>query len=546
VVRTSENRSFVIADIPGLIEGAADGAGLGHQFLRHLQRTHILLHIVDIAPFDPEADPVHDAHAIVEELRKYDEELGSKRRWLVLNKLDLIPDEDERKAHRRLPRGLRPGRAPLRSLGHQPRRLPGSRLRHPGHPRRRKGRPGRRRRSRRSRRPRPSDETTRTDDDDDDDEDDDDEEDDDENPIRNARRLVVKVGSALVTNNGEGLAVEALADWARQIAASRRRPQVVLVSSGAIAAGMQRLGWTSRPQEMHQLQAAAVGQMGLAQAYERLRPERPAHRPDPAHPRRPGRPHPLPQRPLDPVTLLELGVVPIINENDTVVTDEIKFGDNDTLGALVANLIDADALIILTDQQGLYTADPRKDPSATLIGEERAENTALEAMAGGAGTGISKGGMITKVRAAQRAARSGAHTCIASGREADALLRVAAGDSIGTLLYATSTPLAARKQWLADHLQLAGSLTLDDGAIEALKSGKSLLPIGVIAVRGRLHPRRGRRLPHRKRPGSRPRPDQLRRQRHPPHRPPRSAKSRNCSASEEPELIHRDNLVLIG
>ena len=182
--------------------------------------------------------------------------------------------------------------------------------------------------------------------------------------------------------------------------------------------------------------------------------------------------------------LLAYGTIPVVNENDTVAVQELRFGDNDTLGALVANLIDADALIILTDQKGLYTADPRQDVTATLISEDRAENTALERMAGGAGSGISKGGMITKVRAAQRAARSGAHTCIASGREPDALLRVAAGDDIGTLLYATSTPLAARKQWLADHLQLAGSLTLDQGAVDALQSGRSLLPIGVTAVDG--------------------------------------------------------------
>ena len=184
------------------------------------------------------------------------------------------------------------------------------------------------------------------------------------------------------------------------------------------------------------------------------------------------------------ITLLDLGVVPIINENDTVVTDEIKFGDNDTLGALVANLIEADALIILTDQLGLYTADPRRDPAASLISEGRADDASYEAMAGGIGSGISKGGMITKVRAAQRAARSGADTLIASGHEPDALIRLARGDALGTLLYATASPLAARKQWLADHLQLAGSLLLDDGAVRALGDGKSLLPIGVSSIVG--------------------------------------------------------------
>jgi glutamate 5-kinase len=184
------------------------------------------------------------------------------------------------------------------------------------------------------------------------------------------------------------------------------------------------------------------------------------------------------------VTLIELGVIPIINENDTVVTDEIKFGDNDTLGALVANLVEADALVILTDQQGLYTADPRKNSTATLVVEHRADDSVLEKMAGGAGSGIAKGGMITKVRAAQRAARSGAHTLIASGHEPDVLLRLSKGETLGTLLFATATPLAARKQWLADHLQLAGSVLLDEGAVKALAAGKSLLPVGITRVEG--------------------------------------------------------------
>ncbi|WP_341648646.1 glutamate 5-kinase [Thauera humireducens] len=305
--------------------------------------------------------------------------------------------------------------------------------------------------------------------------------------IRNARRLIVKVGSALVTNNGAGLDKDALDDWARQIAALRTEGrEVTLVSSGAIAAGMQRLGWSKRPQEMSRLQAAAaVGQMGLVEAYEKAFSRHGLHTAQIllTHEDLADRTRYLNAR-STLTTLLELGVVPIINENDTVVTDEIKFGDNDTLGALVANLIEADALIILTDQQGLYTADPRKDPAATLISEGRAEDRQYESMAGDAGTGISKGGMITKIRAAQRAARSGAHTCIASGREQDPLLRLAAGEALGTLLYATSSPLQARKQWLADHLQLAGDLVIDDGAVAALKSGRSLLPVGVVAVRG--------------------------------------------------------------
>ncbi len=305
--------------------------------------------------------------------------------------------------------------------------------------------------------------------------------------ISQARRLVVKVGSALVTNNGAGLAIDHLAEWARQIAKLRETGhEVLLVSSGAIAAGMQRLGWATRPHAMHQLQAAAaVGQMGLAQAYETCFSQYGLKTAQIllTHEDLADRGRYLNAR-STLMTLIELGVVPIINENDTVVTDEIKFGDNDTLGALVANLIEADALIILTDQLGLYTADPRKNPSATLVRENRADDPALEAMAGGAGTGIARGGMITKIRAAQRAARSGAHTLIASGHESDVLLRLAQGEPIGTLLHATATPLAARKQWLADHLQLAGSLILDDGAIKALQAGKSLLPVGVTQVEG--------------------------------------------------------------
>ena len=307
------------------------------------------------------------------------------------------------------------------------------------------------------------------------------------NRIKNSKRLVVKVGSALVTNNGAGLALDFIADCARQLAVLHEAGrEVLLVSSGAIAAGMQRLGWSERPHAMHDLQAAAaIGQMGLAQAYETTFAQ---HALKAAqilltHEDLADRKRYLNAR-STLQALLGYGVVPIINENDTVVTDEIKFGDNDTLGALVANLVEAEALIILTDQKGLYTADPRQDKSATLIEEGRADDLRFEAMAGGAGSGISKGGMITKVRAAQRAARSGAHTMIVSGREEDALLRAAQGEVIGTLLYATESPLTARKQWLADHLQLAGSLTLDDGAVRALKSGRSLLAVGVKAVSG--------------------------------------------------------------
>ena len=305
--------------------------------------------------------------------------------------------------------------------------------------------------------------------------------------IAEAKRLVVKVGSALVTNGGQGLDPAFIAACARQIAALHAQGrQVLLVSSGAIAAGMQRLGWTTRPHAMHDLQAAAaVGQMGLAQAYETTFLEHglKAAQILLTHEDLADRTRYLNAR-STLQTLLELGVVPIINENDTVVTDEIKFGDNDTLGALVANLVEADALVILTDQKGLYSADPRQDPAASLIAEGRADDRSFEAMAGGAGSGIARGGMITKVRAAQRAARSGAHTLIVSGRETGSLLAAANGEIIGTLLFAAESPLAARKQWLADHLQLAGALALDAGAVKALAGGRSLLAVGVTAVTG--------------------------------------------------------------
>ncbi|CAJ0816962.1 glutamate 5-kinase [Ralstonia flaminis] len=306
--------------------------------------------------------------------------------------------------------------------------------------------------------------------------------------IADARRLVVKVGSSLVTNDGRGLDQSAIARWAAQIAALRAAgKEVVLVSSGAIAEGMQRLGWSKRPKEIHELQAAAaVGQMGLAQVYES---EFARHGIRTAqvlltHGDLADRERYLNAR-STLLTLLSLGVVPIINENDTVVTDEIKFGDNDTLGALVTNLIEGDALIILTDQRGLYTADPRKDPDARFVDEAQAGMPDLEQMAGGAGSSIGKGGMLTKILAAKRAAKSGAHTIIASGREADVLARLANGEAIGTQLRAQTGRMAARKQWMIDHLQLRGRVVLDAGAVDKLTAGgKSLLPIGVTEVQG--------------------------------------------------------------
>ena len=305
--------------------------------------------------------------------------------------------------------------------------------------------------------------------------------------LSNARRFVVKVGSSLVTNRGEGLDVAAMANWVAQIATLRAAgKEVVLVSSGAIAEGMQRLGWRKRPGAMHELQAAAaVGQMGLVQAYESCFRDHGIRTAQVllTHADLADRQRYLNAR-STLRTLIALGVVPVINENDTVVTDEIR-GDNDTLASLVANLIEADVLVILTDQQGLYTADPRKDPAATLVHEARAGEPQLEAMAGGAGSLIGRGGMLTKVLAAKGAARSGAHTVIASGHEADVLVRLGRGEATGTLLHADTAPLAARKTWLAAHVQVTGRLVLDAGAVRALAAGgKSLLPIGVKAVEG--------------------------------------------------------------
>ena len=306
--------------------------------------------------------------------------------------------------------------------------------------------------------------------------------------LRDAQRIVVKVGSSLVTNEGRGLDEVAIGEWCRQLAAlARDGREVVMVSSGAIAEGMKRLGWNTRPREVHELQAAAaVGQMGLAQMYETKLRENGMGSAQVllTHADLADRERYLNAR-STLLTLLKLRVLPVINENDTVVNDEIKFGDNDTLGALVANLVEADALIILTDQKGLYTADPRRDPSATFVHEARAGDPTLEVMAGGAGSSIGRGGMITKILAAKRAAGSGASTVIAWGREPGVLIRLSQGEAIGTLLTARTQKQQARKQWMADHLQLRGSVSVDDGASrKLLQEGKSLLPIGVTAVSG--------------------------------------------------------------
>jgi len=306
--------------------------------------------------------------------------------------------------------------------------------------------------------------------------------------LRNAKRIVVKVGSSLVTNEGRGLDAEAIGQWCEQLAALvKDGREVIMVSSGAIAEGMKRLGWTSRPKAIHELQAAAaVGQMGLAQVYETKLRENGIGSAQVllTHADLADRERYLNAR-STLLTLLQLGVVPVINENDTVGNDEIKFGDNDTLGALVANLVEADALIILTDQKGLFTADPRKDPAAQFVHEAKAGDAALEAMAGGAGSSIGRGGMITKILAAKRAAGSGASTVIAWGREPQALIRLSRGEAIGTLLVAQTQKMQARKQWMADHLQLRGSVSVDPGAAsQVCDNGKSLLPIGMTGVQG--------------------------------------------------------------
>ena len=306
--------------------------------------------------------------------------------------------------------------------------------------------------------------------------------------LLNARRIVVKVGSSLVTDEGRGLDTEAIGLWCSQLALLvQDGREVIMVSSGAIAEGMKRLGWSSRPKAIHELQAAAaVGQMGLVQVYESKLRERGIGSAQVllTHADLADRERYLNAR-STLLTLIQLGVVPVINENDTVVNDEIKFGDNDTLGALVANLVEADLLIILTDQKGLFTADPRKDPLATLVQEAKAGDPALEAMAGGAGSSIGRGGMLTKILAAKRAAGSGASTVIAWGREPEALVRLARGEAIGTLLVAQTAKNQARKQWIADHLQMRGSVMVDAGAaVKVRDEGKSLLPIGMTSVQG--------------------------------------------------------------
>ena len=367
--------------------------------------------------------------------------------------------------------------------------------------------------------------------------------------LQDARRIVVKVGSSLVTNEGRGLDEQAIGEWCRQLSALvREGRELIMVSSGAIAEGMKRLGWQQRPKALNELQAAAaVGQMGLAQMYEtQLRHNGLGSAQVPlTHADLADRERYLNAR-STLLTLLSHGVLPVINENDTVVNDEIKFGDNDTLGALVANLVEADALIILTDQKGLYSADPRVDPSATFVHTARAGDAQLEAMAGGAGSSIGKGGMITKILAAKRAAGSGASTVIAWGRERDVLVRLAKGEAIGTLLVAPTQKQQARKQWMADHLQLRGFITVDKGAADKVrKEGKSLLPIGMLAVEGEFS--RGEVIAILDPQGveiARGLANYASAEARLICRKPSGEIETNLGYMAEPEMVHRDNLVL--
>jgi glutamate 5-kinase len=307
--------------------------------------------------------------------------------------------------------------------------------------------------------------------------------------LKIARTWVIKIGSSLLTDNGKGLNIDSIARWGKQICQLQDQGlDVVLVSSGAVAEGVSRLGLPGRPTAIHEQQAAAaVGQMGLIQAYESQFKKFGKHTAQIllTHDDLSNRKRYLNAR-STLRALLDMKVIPVINENDTVVTDEICFGDNDTLGALVANLINADVLVILTDQQGVFDADPRGNAAAKLITEASSQDEMLMAVAGGGGA-LGKGGMVTKIRAARLASRSGTATCIVHGSSPDVLMALQRGEPLGTLLVPDKRPIAARKQWLASHLQVRGLLTLDAGAVRVLLgSGKSLLPVGVKAVSGQF------------------------------------------------------------
>lgn len=367
--------------------------------------------------------------------------------------------------------------------------------------------------------------------------------------LAGAKRWVIKIGSALLTNDGTGLNRSGMQSWVDQISGLLAAGhEVVLVSSGSVAEGMTRLGWKTRPEEVHKLQAAAaVGQMGLVQAYETSF-ARHDHRTAQillTHDDLSDRKRYLNAR-TTLRTLLRLGVVPIINENDTVVTDEICFGDNDTLGALVANLVEADLLVILTDQQGLFTADPRNNPDAELIYEGQASDPRFAAMAGGGGA-LGRGGMVTKVRAATLAARSGADTVIVGGRIDNVITRLREGELLGTLMLADKQPEAARKQWIAGHLQTRGELVLDAGAVKALRDGgRSLLPIGVVAVSGQFE--RGQVVACRDEKGhlvAKGLVNYSHEEAAKILRMPSSGLEQALGMVAEPEMIHRDNLVVL-
>lgn len=366
--------------------------------------------------------------------------------------------------------------------------------------------------------------------------------------LQHSKRWVIKIGSALLTADGRGLDRDAIAGWVEQMAALRaQNVEIVLVSSGAVAEGMMRLGWEDRPHAIFEQQAAAaVGQMGLVQAYESCFQRHGIHTAQVllTHDDLSNRHRYLNAR-STLRTLLDLGVVPVVNENDTVVTDEIRFGDNDTLGALVANLVEADALVILTDQEGLFDKDPRTHEDAQLVHEASADDESLEQMVGGTGN-LGRGGMLTKLRAARLAARSGTATVITHGRTSGVLTLLREGSDLGTYLHPGQAPLVARKRWLAGHLQLKGKLVLDDGAVRVLReSGRSLLPVGVTAVEGNFNrgeavacvDSRGQEIARglvnynaeetRKIKGL-----------------PSSEVESILGYVDEPELIHRDNLVL--
>jgi len=373
--------------------------------------------------------------------------------------------------------------------------------------------------------------------------------------LSQTHRWVVKIGSALLTNEGSGLDYQAIALWVRQISdlinqgADKQGIEIILVSSGAVAEGMKRMGWGERPDSLYKLQAAAaVGQMGLVQAYESQFQKHDLHTAQIllTHDDLSNRTRYLNARSVL-LKLITLGIVPVVNENDTVVTDEIRFGDNDTLAALVANLVDADLLVILTDQQGMFDSDPRQNKMASLLTQVNALDTNLDNMAGDSKGVLGRGGMATKLRAARLAAHSGAATIIASGREPLVLNKIYTGESIGTLLLANQTPLGARKQWLAGHLQMKGELLLDKGAADALKRHRSsLLSVGVKNVSGDFS--RGDMvtcLDENKQEVARGLINYNRDE---------ANKIKGCASHEisqilgyvdEPELIHRDNLLVI-